>query len=190
MKKNPLVGLIALAMAAPTIANAIDGTVTFTGKVTSNTCTIAVNGGTANATVALPTVRAGQLAASGDVAGATYFTIALSSCTLSAAASGDTPAVVGVTSARTFFEAGPTVSTTTKNLLNSTAAGSAANVEVQLLNQSGTAILVGDTGQRSAAATTVTDGAATMTYAARYRATGVSTAGTVNTSVTYSIDYL
>lgn len=42
-------------------AMAADGTINFNGKVTDTTCSIAVNGGTGNATVTLPTVSSNSL---------------------------------------------------------------------------------------------------------------------------------
>ncbi|MEX1843599.1 type 1 fimbrial protein [Enterobacter cloacae] len=175
MKKNILAGLIAFAATTPVLANAADGTITFRGAVTANTCTVKINDGTATNTVTLPTVTAGQLAAAGNTAAPTEVRIGLSSCS------------TAVASARAFFEVGPNVTATTNNLKNN---GTAKNVEVQLLTPANTVIKIGDTSQRSAAGVTVTDGAAVMKYSAQYYATGASEAGTVDTSVTYSIDYL
>lgn len=175
MKNNILAALIAVAVTSPLMANASDGTITFKGAVTANTCTVKVNEGAATNTVTLPTVTAGQLAASGDTAAPTEVRIALSACT------------TGLTSTRAFFEAGPNVTAATHNLKNN---GTATNVEVQLLTPANTVIAIGDTAQRTATGTTVTDGAALMKYSAQYYATGAAAAGTVDTSVTYAIDYL
>jgi major type 1 subunit fimbrin (pilin) len=174
MKTNILAALIAVAVSAPLMANASDGTITFKGEVTANTCTIKVNDGTANNTVTLPTVASSQLAAKGDTAGQTEVKIGLSACS------------DAVKTARAFFESGPNVSTN-HNLTNK---GTATNVEVQLLTPTSTVIAIGDTAQRSATGTTLTSGAAVMSYKAQYYATAASGAGTVDTSVTYSIDYL
>ncbi|TFZ50987.1 type 1 fimbrial protein [Serratia proteamaculans] len=174
MKNNILAGLIAVAVASPLLANASDGTITFAGSVTANTCTIKVNDGTATNTVTLPTVASSQLTAKGNTAGQTEVRIGLSACS-------DT-----VKTARAFFESGPNVSAD-HNLTNK---GTASNVEVQLLTPTSTVIAIGDTAQRAAAATTLTSGAAVMTYKAQYYATAAATAGSVDTSVTYSIDYL
>ncbi|PRE84487.1 fimbrial protein, partial [Burkholderia gladioli] len=57
---------------------AADGTITFMGNVTAQTCTINGNGsGSKNFTVTLPTVSASSLATAGATAGATPFNIAL-----------------------------------------------------------------------------------------------------------------
>ena len=174
MKKTILAGLIVVAT-APLMANASDGTITFKGEVTANTCTVKINDGAATNTVTLPTVTSSQLAAEGDTAAPTEVRIALSSCS------------TAVKSARAFFEAGPNVTAATNNLKNN---GTATNVEVQLLTPANAAIKIGDTSQRSATAVDLASGSALLKYSARYYATGASTAGTVDTSVTYSIDYL
>jgi major type 1 subunit fimbrin (pilin) len=174
MKNNILAALIAVAVTSPLMANASDGTITFKGTVTANTCVIKINDGSASNTVTLASVNAAMLNASGKTAVPTDVRIGLSACT-------------DVTSARAFFETGPNVTTDTKNLKNN---GTAQNVEIQLLNPASTAIAIGDTAQRSAAGITLTDGAAVLAYKAQYYATGAATAGTVDTSVTYAIDYM
>ncbi|MGX5011148.1 fimbrial protein [Enterobacter asburiae] len=180
MNKKLALSVLAIAMSLPTamVAAASVGTVTFKGNINSNTCAVAVNNGTADATVNLPTVSNNLLNASGKTAGATNFTMALTGCSTAATAA---------TSVRAYFESGANVNATTGNLKNN---GTATNVEVQLLNNAGTALKAGDNSQRSAAGTSLTSGAATLVYSAQYYATGVATAGTVDTSVTYSIDYL
>jgi major type 1 subunit fimbrin (pilin) len=174
MKNNILATLIAVAVSSPLMANASDGTITFAGTVSANTCVIKINDGASTNTVTLAPVNAALLNASGKTAMRTDVRIGLSACT-------------GVTSARAFFETGPNVTTDTKNLKNN---GTATNVEVQLLTPADTAIAIGDTAQRSAAVTTLTDGATVLTYKAQYYSTAAAGAGTVDTSVTYSIDYL
>ncbi|MCM7773456.1 type 1 fimbrial protein [Enterobacter asburiae] len=175
MKKTILAGLITVAAISPLLANAADGTITFKGEVTANTCTVKINDGAATNTVTLPTVTTSQLAAAGNTAAPTEVRIGLSSCS------------TAVSSARAFFESGPNVTAATHNLKNN---GTATNVEVQLLTPANSVIKIGDTSQRSGDSVAVTDGAATMKYSAQYYATGTSGAGTVDTSVTYSIDYL
>lgn len=174
MKNNILAGLIAVAVASPLLANASDGTITFSGSVTANTCVIKVNDGSATNTVTLPSVNAALLNSTGKTAMPTDVRIGLSACT-------------GVTSARAFFETGPNVTSDTKNLKNN---GTATNVEIQLLTPTNTAIAIGDTAQRSAAGIALTDGTALLAYKAQYYATAAAGAGTVDTSVTYSIDYM
>ena len=62
IKQAMMAAGIATAMALPMSSQASDGTLTFTGAVTANSCTLKVNGATgATATVALPTVDTAAL---------------------------------------------------------------------------------------------------------------------------------
>lgn len=160
------------------VAQASDGTISFSGSVVNASCTVKVNNSAASATVNLPTVSQATLGANGEVAGATRFTVNLSGCT--------TGRTVNV-----YFEAGSTVDPITGNLING---GTAGNVQVQLLTNSGSAISVGSssqatsTGVTTTASPSVTGGV--LNYSAQYYATGASTAGSVTTSVTYSLTYI
>lgn len=131
--------------------------------------------------VVLPTVSVSALA-SGQTAGTTAFGITLTGC----------PS--GVTRVGAYFEPGATIDSTTGNLKNQ---GSAANIEVQLLNgnggtaSAGSAINLGapDTAQNSAQYP-ITNGVATMNYYARYVANGATaSAGSVQTSVKFTLEY-
>ncbi len=162
------------AMFIGTSAYASDGTITFTGTISSATCTVKLNGGSSTGTVALPNVSNSVLATATTVAGATAFAINLSSCT------------TGKT-VNAFFEAGTTVDLLTGNLINT---GTATGVEVQLLTASATPISVGTVGQATnTGINTTSTPSGTLNYIARYYATGAAAAGTVNTNVTYSITY-
>ncbi len=174
--------LAALTLASAAFAShsafAADGTITFTGSVTANTCAIAGNGASSkNFTVALPNVSNKTLAAAGDTAGRTPFSIALTGCT---------PNTGNV---HTFFEAGPTVDTASGNLIN-TSTGGAANVQIGLLNADASAIKAGATdASQNSKAVALAGGNATLQYIAQYVATGATTAGAVNSSVQYTIVY-
>lgn len=162
--------VIAISMAFSTAgALASDGTITINGNLTANTCTI--NAGYGNITVNLPTISTATLNTAGKTAGNTKFTIALSNCTGS--------------SAQTYFEAGATINTANGHLIN--ASGSAGNVEVQILNDQNQAINLST--QTNSQQVSIVSQAATMNYYAQYYATGVATAGTVITSVKYSMIY-
>jgi len=167
-----------LTACMPGISSAIDGTINITGMVSASTCKINGAVSPVAVAVALPTVSTAALAAAGNVAGRTPFTIALTGCT------------VALTKAQTYFEPGPTVDTATNNLLLQGGAGVAANVELQLLNADFTQILLGNaaTSQNSLQANLVS-GAANLNYYAQYVATGVSGAGTANSSVTFTMVY-
>ncbi len=158
-----------------------DGTITFNGKVTGQTCTINGNGngpGVTNFTVQLPTVSATTLNTAGNVAGQTPFNIALTNCTPTSG------------NVHTFFEAGPTTDATTGNLILE--AGGAQNVQIRLLNggTANTPIKAGFTdAAQNSQSVPITNGAATLWYYAQYFATGAATPGVANSSVMYSIAY-
>ncbi|HEF5874735.1 TPA: type 1 fimbrial protein [Burkholderia cenocepacia] len=180
MSKQLTLASIATAVMAfaPLAAHAYDGTVTFSGALTGASCEIKVNGANNNGTVQLPTVGAGQLAAKGKTSGATNFKIQLSKCQNA----GQT--------VRAFFEAGPNVDNTDGTLINRAASNAAKNVAVQLLDTQGNPLKAGDDGQRAVAPVALKDGAADLIYSAQYIAQDKTEAGSVSTSVTYSIDYL
>ncbi|MGI3022846.1 fimbrial protein [Vibrio alginolyticus] len=153
------------------------GTITFVGEVTDTTCDVAVEGGSADSTVTMPTVSSSNLANVGDTAGRVEFDITLSSC--SSAAQG----------AYAFFESGANVDSSTGRLTNT---GSATNVDLQILDVANayTPIKVGNTLQHSdSVATAISGDTARLNYAVEYYASGASTAGDVNSSVTYTISY-
>ncbi|MEM5385084.1 fimbrial protein [Paraburkholderia phymatum] len=156
-----------------------DGTITFNGAITSTTCLI--NGGTApqNFTVTMPTVSTTTLASVDQTSGRTGFRIALSNCT-------------GTGNVHTFFEASPTVDLGTGRLIN---AGTAANVQVELLNQDASVITVGASdgigaGLQNSKSVPIVSGAANLDYYSQYHATvGAAGAGSVSATVTYDISY-
>ncbi|MXN74340.1 type 1 fimbrial protein [Burkholderia sp. 4701] len=180
IKQLTLASTVTAAMAfTPLTAHAYDGTVTITGSLSGATCDIKVNNGNENGTVQLPSVGASSLSEKGKTTGATNFTIALGNCTNATGKS-----------VRAFFEAGPNVNTTDGTLTNRAATNAAGNVSVQLLGMDGNALKAGDVSQRNGGSVPLVNNAATMVYGAQYYAQGVATAGSVSTSVTYSIDYL
>jgi len=172
MKKILLASsLIVLGMSS---AFAADGTITINGLVTDNTCVVTTPEG-GDLTVTLPTVSQTSLATAGTTAGRTPFTLGLSNCEV-----GD---VVG-----TYFEPGATVDFAT-GLLNN--AGDAKNVKVQLVgaNNSPIRVLAGPQTNSQFVSVANADGSADLNYYAEYYATGAAEAGTVNTSVQYTIIY-
>src|SRR3546814_10746061 len=83
-----------------------DGTITFEGEITANTCIPSINGGGASDTVKLPTVSTSALNASGDTPGWTQFEIELTACS-------------GVaTTAMAYFDGGSNVEAATGRLIN------------------------------------------------------------------------
>ncbi len=173
MNKFALASALAIALLAPA-AHAADGTIEFTGAVTSVTCNI--NGGVTDFSVALPTVAAASLATEGEVAGRTPFKIEVSGCNPDG----------GLVS--TFFEADSSVNLTTGRLVVD--AGGAKNVEVALLNDSHQKIKVGATAaEQNSQQIRLSAGAATLNYYAQYESLGAVEAGDVKTRVRYTMSY-
>jgi major type 1 subunit fimbrin (pilin) len=169
-----LLAALGVAALAPNSASAADGTINITGNINASTCKI--NGASSPVTVGvtLPTVSTTSLSAAGAVAGRTAFALNLTNCG-------------SLTKAQTFFEPGPTIMAD-GNLKNAT--GSATGVEVQLLNNDFSAInLAGASGAQNSAQTALTSGAGTLNYYAQYFATAAAGAGTVSTSVQFTMLY-
>ncbi|QBJ78988.1 fimbrial protein [Aquitalea sp. USM4] len=160
-----------------TQAHASDGTISFTGQVSTSTCTISVAGSGNNGSISLPPISTKALAASLATAGATPFSISLSGCTGSA------------TQAAIWFENDANV-TAAGRLVNS---GTASNVDVAIYNtSSSTHIPIGQTSTTfgsSGTAFSISSGSATLHYLARYYANGQATAGTVSANVNYTVQY-
>lgn len=165
---------------APGTARAADGQIDFSGQVSTQTCQ--VNGSAAGTQVTLPTVTLPQvsaalLATNGAVAGTTPFSIDITGCDSA------------LTTAATLFS-GSNIDTTTSSLKNTTAGG-AANVQLQLLNGDSTPIkLNGSTvATQGSKAATLSGGAATLNYIARYRSLGNASAGAVTSNVQFTMIY-
>ncbi|MFK8259600.1 fimbrial protein [Erwinia sp. AnSW2-5] len=176
MKKTIIAASLTTAMTLFAAgANASDGTISFKGSIDGSTCNISINGANKDATVNLPKISSNLLGAKNQVAGATNFNLVLSNC------SGDSESVLA------FFEAGANVDSVSGNLNNN---GTAKNVQVQLMDADGKVLKVGDTSQSAGKTVALVGGTATLTYAAQYFATDKVEAGDIDTSVTYSINYL
>ncbi|MXN80190.1 type 1 fimbrial protein [Burkholderia sp. 4701] len=180
--KTKLISALLLVGAATVsqVASAADGTITFNGSITAQTCKIDGNGsGSNNFNVPLLNVGTSSLAAAGQTANTTPFNISLTACT---PASGNVHA---------YFEPGPTVNTATGNLL--LAPGGATNVEIRLLNKDAnySPIKLGaaDASQNSKSVAISAAGTALLEYYAQYYATGAATAGAATSSVMYSLVY-
>jgi major type 1 subunit fimbrin (pilin) len=199
IKRAMVVAGITTAMALPLATQASDGTITFTGGVTANTCTVKVNGaGTGDGTVTLPTVSTSALTNAGQktTAAGTFFYLQVSACSLVAT---DLVGNTAPTSVKVYFEAGPNVNPLTGGLINTVvAASNGSNVEVNLYNASSagqanivtTQILPG-TLPNSAHMIDLHAGGSEYFYAG-YSTAGAgiaATAGLVSTSVTYSLIY-
>lgn len=138
--------------------------VTFTGKYVTQSCH---HTGSTRQQVTLPTIPTNALTKAGDTAGDTAFTISL------ACEGGQAPIEVAFIS---FHR--------TDGRLNS--AGSAQNVQLQLLRADGTPIIVGDESNRPTFPMSST-GTMSLPFIARYYATGATTPGQVSALVWYFI---
>jgi major type 1 subunit fimbrin (pilin) len=175
------------ALAASQAGLASGGTITFTGAITENTCTIRVQGAdSSDGTVVLPVVDASALDDTSQLGGAaagTFFSITLSDCALDDAdASGNATNQVAV-----YFEAGPNVDPETHALINT----GSSNVVVKLY-EAADASLIGRQINPGVPGEVVlrTDGGTWDFYAVYARAAdGAVTTGTVSTAVTYSLVY-
>jgi major type 1 subunit fimbrin (pilin) len=191
IKRALLVAGLATTMALPLTTQASDGTITFTGAITANSCTVNVNAsGSNNATVALPIVDTAALtnaSAPLKTAAGTFFNIAVSGCV----ATNTDVNGIAPTTVQIYFEAGPNVDEATSGLINS----GTSNVEVNLYNASnaavvGTLIHPGTTTNQPSTLAIASGG--TQWFYAGYSTAGANaaaTAGTVSTSVTYSLIY-
>ncbi|KHJ67546.1 fimbrial protein [Pantoea rodasii] len=174
--KSLLALVVSSALFSASAFAASDNTINFQGEVADETCSISVNGNAASPVVLMPTVSKADLAASGDTAGQTAFTVGLTGCTGDASAS---------TKISTVF-VGNNV-TANGNLANT---GTATNVEVQLVDSKDAVInLTG--GYTGSGDLTLAAGEteASATYNAQYYANGVATAGTVEASLQYAVTY-
>lgn len=181
MKKLAFLSASAVSVLFASQAFALsNNTITFQGEVASETCSVTVNGNTAKPLVLLPTVNVSALAASGQTAGQTTFDIGVTGCTGNATAE---------TTVSTVF-AGNSVSTA-GNLTNVAATDAAANVEIQILDTKATVIDFNKGSFNGAGDLKLAAGAtaASATYTAQYYATGVSTAGAVESTMQYAVSY-
>jgi major type 1 subunit fimbrin (pilin) len=191
MKKTLLtaamIAVTGVAVMAPRMAGAVDGTITVNGTIVSNTCKVG-SGSPNNFTVTLPTISTSALTGAGAVAAATPFSIAISGC-------GTTGTPSKVTA---YFEPGSTIDTATGNLINQAASGGSTGVEVRLLNGSGStasafsAITLGAASgsQNSGQFTISASGTATMNYYAEYyQSLAAVGAGSFTSSVQYTMLY-
>ncbi|HBI8019073.1 type 1 fimbrial protein subunit FimA [Escherichia coli] len=163
----------AAALADTTTVNG--GTVHFKGEVVNAAC--AVDAGSVDQTVQLGQVRTASLKQDGATSSAVGFNIQLNDC--------DTD--VASKAAVAFL--GTTIDTSHTNVLalQSSAAGSATNVGVQILDKTGTALALD--GASFSAQTTLNNGTNTIPFQARYYAIGAATPGAANADATFKVQY-
>ncbi|GAB7127030.1 fimbrial protein [Silvimonas sp. JCM 19000] len=174
--KSKLLSLAAVSALFSAGAFAADGTITFKGNVTSQTCTLGGNGSSSkDFSVGLDSVMASSLDAAGKSSAGKQFSLKLSACTTTTG------------NVRTSFEPGPTVDSATGRL-NLDSSSTAKNVQIAIKNADNSVIKIGaDGAAQNSALYALNGGEATMYYTAEYVATGKATAGTANSSVMYTI---
>lgn len=160
---------------------AYDGTITFTGKIVDQTCTVST--GSDRISVTLPTVKTAVLDQANKTAAITPIVISLSGCNVNAAE--------GAKKVKAYFEPNASTDFDTGNLKNATGTGKAENVQIQLLNSDGvTPIKLGsDFARQNVTATEVKKDTVELRYNAQYYATAAVTPGDVSGTVNYTIAY-
>ncbi|EFG6402509.1 type 1 fimbrial major subunit FimA [Escherichia coli] len=163
----------AAALADTTTVNG--GTVHFKGEVVNAAC--AVDAGSVDQTVQLGQVRTASLKQAGATSSAVGFNIQLNDC--------DT--TVATKAAVAFLGTAIDATRTDVLALQSSAAGSATNVGVQILDRTGNALTLD--GATFSAQTTLNNGTNTIPFQARYYAIGAATPGAANADATFKVQY-
>ncbi|HFO9439229.1 TPA: type 1 fimbrial major subunit FimA [Escherichia coli] len=163
----------AAALADTTTVNG--GTVHFKGEVVNAAC--AVDAGSVDQTVQLGQVRTASLKQAGATSSAVGFNIQLNDC--------DT--TVATKAAVAFLGTAIDATRTDVLALQSSAAGSATNVGVQILDRTGNALTLD--GATFSAQTTLNNGTNTIPFQARYYEIGEATPGAANADATFKVQY-
>ncbi|NUU37831.1 type 1 fimbrial protein [Pseudomonas sp. C2B4] len=161
-------------------AQASDGTINFVGTIKDVTCTVKAAGTSGISTVTLPTISKNALTTVGATAGDTNFNIDLSNC------SGTDVAGSGVA---VHFEPGQNVNANGRLINN----GLATGVDLALYQANAASPLNLGVAPVAAYKTmngTTPNGSVSMPYTVKYYATSATpSAGTVTSSVVYSVVY-
>ncbi|EFP7189506.1 fimbrial protein [Shigella flexneri] len=163
----------AAALADTTTVNG--GTIHFKGEVVNAAC--AVDAGSVDQTVQLGQVRTASLKQAGATSSAVGFNIQLNDC--------DT--TVATKAAVAFLGTAIDATRTDVLALQSSAAGSATNVGVQILDRTGNALTLD--GATFSAQTTLNNGTNTIPFQARYYAIGEAPPGAANADATFKVQY-
>ncbi|MDI3197821.1 type 1 fimbrial major subunit FimA [Serratia ureilytica] len=163
-----------LAHAATTTVNG--GTVHFKGEIVNAAC--AVDAGSVDQTVQLGQVKTTALSAAGKTSGSVGFNIQLNDCDTSVA-----------TKAAIAFSGVAVDAADYKNALalEGSSAGSATNVGIQVLDSTGQALAFD--GATFGSPIALSDGTNSMSFQARYIATGVATPGSANANADFKVQY-
>ncbi|GFM11843.1 type 1 fimbrial major subunit FimA [Enterobacter sp. M4-VN] len=178
LKKVTFVALASLFLSsgAAFAATVNGGTVHFKGEIVNAAC--AIDAGSIDQTVHLGQVRAASLATLGSTSSAVGFSIQLNDC--------DT--TVSTSASVAFLGTALNAANPTVLALQSSAAGSATNVGVQILDRTNNPLVVD--GATFSADTTLIDGTNIIPFQARYYSVGRATAGVANADATFKVQYL
>lgn len=189
MKKTNLTAAVALAFSAmfalPAAAN--DGVINFSGLVTDVTCTVegaAPGSGGAVKDVDLGGISASRLAAAGDRANLTGFSIRIG-------APGESACTNGRTAMVAFDPTSPAIDVATGRLNidgwdDPADTTNAKNVQIEVTQQDGTPINV---YTEKSEGVEIVDNQAVIPVAAQYYATGAATQGAVASRVGFIVEY-
>ncbi|WP_118859196.1 fimbrial protein [Haemophilus haemolyticus] len=175
------VALLDCIVALPAYA-AADGKVTFEGEILSDgTCKIETD--SQNRTVTLPTVGKANLSSTGQTAAPVPFSITLKECKIADAEKANL-LFSGATAGKPY-------------LPNATDSGKATNVGIQIVKADGTGTPIQVDGSQSDSEKAPDTGKAQngtviqprFDYFARYYATGAATAGDVEATATFQVQY-
>jgi len=156
-------------------AFAVSGnTITFQGEVTTDTCSVTINGSDAKPVVLLPTVSVDALKVGGATTGNTTFELDVTGCS----AKDDS------TIYAEFI--GNNVSTN-GNLKNMATTNPAGKVEIRIIKADESAFNFST--KQTDKLTPLKSGATNATYTAQYYADGQATAGAVEATLQYAISY-
>jgi type 1 fimbria pilin len=166
-------GLLSISSAYADTVTTAGGTINFEGRVVDGACAVSVD--SLNQTITLDQVRAAKLASPGEAAGQQkFFNIKLEEC--------DTTSYSNV--AVTFN--GQSDATAAGALANTTGAGAATNVALQLYGQDGQPLALGT----ASADTLLNDGQNILSFGVDYIATeAAATSGSVSAAATFTTTY-
>ncbi|AIL31990.1 fimbrial protein [Basilea psittacipulmonis] len=183
MKKLLLTSAILAGLSAQVAFAANSGKVTFNGKVVDTTCIIKSDD--ENKVVSLPSVPSSELTTAGNTTGDTGFELIITGCS-----TGDSVTAGGIQ-----WKLDNNVDAATGTLINQASTSpKASNVNIQLVNEDGSAIKVGDANATASINYKNLDKSSTsaetkIPFSARYYATGQATAGDVQAIANFSVVY-
>lgn len=184
---STLTAALALAAAVSQAAHAADGVINFSGLVTDVTCTIegaAPGSGAVVKDINLGGVSAARLAAAGNRANLTGFTIRIG-------APGEGSCTNGRTAMVAFDPTSPAIDVATGRLNidgydNPSDSSNAKNVQIEVTNRDGTPI---NLYSEKSTGVVIADNQAVIPLAAQMYASAPATEGKVNTRVGFLIEY-